>query len=245
MTRLAGQPDTAPIVIGTPGSHDALRAALARLAPGRVLDVPAGEGPISQFLHENGWDVQAADIDAGNFRYRQVPFAEVNLNRPLPFDDASFDVVVCANGLHRLFNPGGAIREFHRVLRDRGRLYINVNNYTSIDRRLRMLLAGSMDTAVNEGQCRQTIDDPEAHVRLYLLPVQIANMLDAAGFDVTAVRPAAVLRRHRLLAPIAWACRLAAHALPAGRRRRDRLDIANAPGVCPGGQYVLFEAARR
>jgi SAM-dependent methyltransferase len=171
-----------PGVMGTRGSHDALRAALAKHAPCKVLDIPAGQGPISQFLHERGWDVTAADIDTGHFKFMdRLPFEKVNLNRSLPFANASFDAVVCANALQRLYNPGGAISEFFRILRPGGHLYINVNNYASIERRLRFLFCGSVNTAINECDVDQTIADPEARVRMLLLYPQLANLLSAAG----------------------------------------------------------------
>ena len=78
-------------------------------------------------------------------------------------------MVVCANALHRLFNVGGAVREFHRVLRPGGRLIVNANNYANVVARLRFLLGGSMDSRVNDGLCQQSIEHPEANLRFYLL----------------------------------------------------------------------------
>lgn len=235
---------TGPAIIGSRGSHDALRKALAQHAPSKVLDIPAGHGPISLYLRELGWDVHCSDIDPGNFQAQGFPFTAANLNRPLPFADASFDVVVCANAVHRIFNPGGAMLEFFRVLRPGGALFINVNNYSSIRRRLRYLFYGSLDNAVNSSHCRQTTDDPEARVRIAIIYPQIAAALQNAGFSVERIRAADVRAGHRLLAPIAWAIRLLAFLIPPGSRRRSSVGATNGRGLFPGGNYVLIVARK-
>ena len=73
---------------------------------GKLLDVPCGEGVLTKYLLETGWDVVPADIDEGNFGLTNNNFERVNLNRELPFDDNSFDTIVCVNAIHRLFSQG-------------------------------------------------------------------------------------------------------------------------------------------
>src|SRR5688572_13046279 len=99
-------------IIGGESSHDTLQRLLERERPCKILDVPTGRGIFAKFLQERGWEVHSADIDPGNFRLDDIPFTQVNLNRPLPFDDAEFDAVSCINGLHRLLFPEVAVREF-------------------------------------------------------------------------------------------------------------------------------------
>lgn len=233
-----------PAIIGAKGSHDALRRELAARPPGKVLDIPAGRGPISHFLRDRGWEVHASDIDAGNFELEGFPFTPANLNRPLPFADESFDAIVSANAVHRLFNPGCAIREFFRILRPGGALYLNVNNYASIKRRLRFLLYGSIDNAVNSAQCAQTTDDPEANVRIAIVYAQIAGMLDAAGFVTEKVAPADVRASHTLLAPLALLLRVLALGAGPKSRRRSRIGETNQWALFPGGNYMLIVARK-
>lgn len=231
--------------IGDVDAHDTLYRRLAEIPPCKVLDAPCGRGAASERMLERGFEVHAADIDEGLFKLDGVPFTRINLNRRLPFEDASFDLVVCANALHRLANPGGAVREFRRILRPGGRLLVNANNYANLVARLRFLIGGSMDSRVNDGVCQQTVDEPEAHLRHYLLYPQIANMLDAAGFDVVKVEAAAVRREHRLLRPLAWGIRQLARCVPARRRREDHIDVTASQAVLGGGRYVYIEARRR
>ncbi|MEX0885112.1 MAG: methyltransferase domain-containing protein [Phycisphaeraceae bacterium] len=239
------QPAEAMKIIGSRGSHDAIRRVFAGLKPGKVLDIPAGEGIFAQFLLDRGWDVHCSDIDAGNFKlnHPNLPFKVANLNEALPYDDECFDVVACVNGLHRLYNPGGAIREFHRILKPNGTLYINVNNYASIKARLRFLVYGSINNAVNEGMMQQTIDDPEAHVRHYLMFPQIANQLGNTGFQVIDVWGAAI-RASRWLSPAAWMIRLLTRAVPEDRARRNFLRYTASRAVLQDGEYMLIEARK-
>ena len=231
-------------IIGTERSHDTLQRVVASRRPSRILDVPAGEGVFCEFLKDRGWDVHAADIDPGNFKLKGVPFTRVNLNEALPFDDASFDAVSCINGLHRLLLPQVAIGEFFRILKPGGRLYVNINNYSSARKRLRFLLSGSIDQAIESQYCIQTIDDPQAHVRQPLMYPRVAAMLTEAGFVVSDVQPAAVDRRDRLLRPFAWAVRAAARLIPAGTSADMRLADANHRAVLAGGAYIFIEAER-
>lgn len=231
-------------VIGTAKSHDVLLRVLTDKQPCKILDVPAGEGVFCAFLRDRAWDVHAADIDPGNFRLSDVPFTQVNLNRRLPFDDASFDAVSCVNGLHRLIAPTVAVSEFYRILRPEGRLYININNYSSIWKRLRFLATGSIDEAIESQFCIQTIDDPEANVRIPLLYPRLHAMLLIAGFAVVDVRPAAVSTRDRMLAPIAWAVAALGRVLPSAVRSKLSIDQANALAIVGGGAYAFIEAVK-
>lgn len=232
-------------VIGTRGSHDTLQRVVGSRAPCRILDVPAGEGVFCDFLRKRGWEVHAADIDPGNFKLRDVPFTRVNLNEALPYADATFDAVSCVNGLHRLLFPQVALAQFFRILKPGGRLYVNVNNYSSLWKRMRFLLTGTLDQSIETQDCIQTIADPQAHVRLPLMYTRLAALLEATGFDVVTVQPAAVSRHDRLVRPLAYAVAATARVVARRRARTLRLADGNHPAVLAGGGYIFIEAVRR
>ncbi|MDE0957596.1 MAG: class I SAM-dependent methyltransferase [Planctomycetota bacterium] len=231
-------------VIGGSRSHDTLRRVLSQRPPVKVLDCPAGTGVLSEFLRDLGWDVHCADIDPGNFEAEGFPFEEANLNRGLPHEDESFDAVLCANGLHRLYHPVGAIEEFFRVLRPGGSLYININNYASIQKRLRFLFYGSITNTINESSFKQTSSDPEANVRHHLFYPQLANHLEATGFKIVDLQPASVKTSHRLLWPFALLIKLASFLVNPASRKRNKLSSTNSRGICPGGKYFYVEAIK-
>lgn len=234
-----------PQVIGGKGAHDALRRILRSRPRARVLDCPSGQGVLSAFMRDLGWEVHCSDIDEGNLRITGLPFRAANLNRGLPHGDAEFDVVVCANGLHRLFNPGRAVSEFHRVLKPGGTLFLNLNNYSALSRRLRFLVYGSLDNALNAGKCEQTTADPEANVRVpFLLPVA-ANLLESAGFEIKGTWASGTGVGSAVLWPLALMVRGAGLLVPGKSQRRNHLDLSNCTAALPGGRYVLIEAAKR
>jgi SAM-dependent methyltransferase len=231
-------------IIGAPDSHDTLVRTLRNHAPCRILDAPAGMGVLAEQLREWGYDVHCADIDPGNFKSSDFPFTQVDLNRNIDLPSESFDAVVCANGIHRLYNLSTCLSEFARVLKPNGKLWINVNNYAAIDRRIRFLFYGSLDNAVNGGHCNQTTDAPEANVRIALHVPFIVNQLEAAGLELISIKPAAVRTVDRLLAPLGLLVRLLSYLVPPSSQRRSRLRWTRCGGVLPGGRYMMLEARK-
>jgi ubiquinone/menaquinone biosynthesis C-methylase UbiE len=97
-----------------------------------ILDVPCGGGLAFRAL-DSRQRVRyvAADLSPGMLRRArqvaerrgldQVEFVEADIES-LPFDDASFDLCVCFNGLHCFNRPEAALAELARCLRPGGRL---------------------------------------------------------------------------------------------------------------------------
>jgi len=234
-----------PKVMGLEDSHETLLEALAQHKPCKVLDAACGQGVLAQFLIDRGWDVQCADIFPELFKLDQVSCRKANLNRQLPFADAAFDAVICANAIHRLYNPAGACREFYRILRPGGQLFLNANNFASIDMRLRFLIHGSID--VREREIEEGIDpvgDPEGNVRIRVMFPQIVQYLEAAGFAIRSVDPASVQFKHKVLRPIAWLVWLVGQLFSAEKRRRNFTAYTNGRAILRGGYYVLIQAIK-
>jgi SAM-dependent methyltransferase len=233
---------SSPRIGGAPDSHGTIRDELRARTPCKVLDAGCGEGALASYLQGLGWDVHCADIDRESFKV-DAPFTPADLNKTLPFDDASFDAVICANTLHRLYNPAGAIRELHRILRPGGHLYINLNNYATVDLRLRYLLFGSIES-------RDPVQDdnpavpPEGRVRIHITYYDVASRLEATGFKIVAVKPAAVRPRHRLFAVLGWLVRAATRFIPRRRRERNHVDVTASRAVLTGGYYIFIDALK-
>jgi SAM-dependent methyltransferase len=243
--REPGSQKVSPKIMGTEDSHGALRAALARHQPCRVLDAACGQGALAQFLIDRGWDVQCADIFPENFKLKGVSCQKANLNHPLPYENSAFDAIICANAIHRLYNPAGACREFYRVLRPGGRLFLNMNNNAPIDMRLQFLIHGSIDIRdpnIEEGI--KPVGDPEGNVRIRVMFPQVAQYLEAAGFVIQRLDPAAVRFRHKLLRPIAWLVWLVGQLFSAKKRRRNYTAYTNSRAILRGGYYVLIQAVK-
>lgn len=98
--------------------------AAADIAPGRALDLACGAGRNAAWLAERGWEVVAIDGAAEAIRLVRekdpridARVLDLEAEAPLPFGDATFDLVAILYFLHRpLF------AEAKRVLRPGGML---------------------------------------------------------------------------------------------------------------------------
>lgn len=99
--------------------HQLVVEAARMFAPGRALDLACGAGRNARYLAQKGWDVIAVDLSAAALELARMPhmiLADLERDRP-PFRDASFDLVIIINFLHRplfasaqlVLKDGGAI----------------------------------------------------------------------------------------------------------------------------------------
>src|SRR5579884_2668504 len=73
----------------------------------RVLDAACGTGRYTVALRDRGVEVTGCDFSSemlavARARLPQVELVEADLNDPLPFADASFDALLCAQALKHL-----------------------------------------------------------------------------------------------------------------------------------------------
>jgi ubiquinone/menaquinone biosynthesis C-methylase UbiE len=107
--------------------------ALAARPGEQILDAACGTGRYTVALYEAGVEVTGCDfspamLTIARAKLPSVELLEADLNQPLPFLDASFDAVLCAQALKHLPELHAAIREFARVLRPTGRLVFSVTH---------------------------------------------------------------------------------------------------------------------
>jgi SAM-dependent methyltransferase len=98
-----------------------------------VLDVACGSGGPAIFMAQTtGCRVTGVDINEGGIktatlmaRSRGVQdrarFTHIDASRPLPFEDASFDAIVCIDAMNHFYNRAEVLGEWYRVLRPGGR----------------------------------------------------------------------------------------------------------------------------
>jgi len=96
----------------------------------RILDVGTGTGFISLILAELGHEVVGIDLSKGMLEVAREKAKKFGLDvefrigdaENLPFEDESFDAVVCRHLLWTLPNPLKAVGEWRRVVRDGGKV---------------------------------------------------------------------------------------------------------------------------
>jgi SAM-dependent methyltransferase len=233
-----------PRMLGSRDSHFLMRRLLADIPPGRALDAATGYGALAAFLHKRDFEVQCCDIDGGLFEAGDLPLDLVDLNGPLPYADATFDLVTCANAIHRLYNVDGAIREFARILKPGGHLLLAFNNYSNISKRIRFLLYGSLTNKTNEGRFVQTIDAPAAHLRQALFFPQVYHSLKQTGLMVDTVCSTKPRLGCMLLTPLAVLIRLYTTIAPVHKRDSNCIREMNSWSLLPGGKHLVIIASK-
>lgn len=128
-----------------------------------------------------GVDVSDAAVEAA--RASGLDARVIDDAAELPFEDGSFDVVLCVEVLEHLFSPDRAAAEIRRVLRPGGRLVASSPNVAYW--RLRANLAfGLWNPLGDELSIEQPWRDP--HIRFFT-PTTMKRMLDMAGFRTVTV----------------------------------------------------------
>jgi SAM-dependent methyltransferase len=90
----------------------------------RALDVATGSGRFARMLAARGIEVVGVDVDVDRAEpCPGVRFEAMDAER-LAFEDASFDLVTMAWGLHHMANPTRVLLEMRRVLKPGGTLLL-------------------------------------------------------------------------------------------------------------------------
>lgn len=201
----------------------ALRSLLAARGH-RLLDLGAGFGRLVPEFR--GWkavtlvDASPAHLAAARQTWARDSRVRVELADAydLPFDDASFDTVVCVRLLHHIERPSEVFAEIARVLAPGGRLVLEVANKRNLKTIGRWLLGLQPWSPFSE--------DPFAERPLHFQrhPRAVRRDLAVAGFEVEAARTASLFR-------IRWLSRRVPPArLGVLERPLQRLLAAFTPG---------------
>jgi len=164
-----------------------MAARLHDVARGRILETAAGTGIVTRAmvkalppgveivatdLNQAMLDLAAKRLQAPNVKWRQADA------QALPFEDASFAVIVCQFGVMFFPDKQAAYREALRVLKPGGRLMFNVWN--TLDQ-------NEVSRIVSETVAKIFRDDPPRFIERvpfgYFDPDRIRGEVQQAGFE--------------------------------------------------------------
>lgn len=186
-----------------PGTHSAVLRLLQAYTPGRLLDLPAGEGAFAQQAGEQGWQVTAGDCEPLCKAAGAIPLV-LNMNDPLPCADGSFEAVVCIDGIEHIERPFDLLVECRRVLTPGAPLVITTPNISSLRSRFRWLLTGFHNKA--KSPLDETRPHPLHHINMTSY-AELRYQLHRTGFrirQVTTNRYKLVSWLYAPLAPISY-----------------------------------------
>ncbi len=177
--------------MGTSPSCSVIQEAVLRrlyvleLPPGaKLLDAPCGKGALTVSLQRVGFDAWGADVDPEAQTWLGERFQLADLNAELPWRDATFDVVLCIEGIEHLENRFTFLREAHRILRTDGTLLLTTPNIVSLRSRVRFWGSGfyHRDPRPLNESGRHTLH----HIGLSTFP-ELRYSLQTSGFRLVEV----------------------------------------------------------
>jgi SAM-dependent methyltransferase len=161
---------------------EAVVGLFSALPRGKVLDLGCGFGDYSKRLKDLGFDVIAADIQGGGFRYKdEIEFKRCDITKAVPFADDSFDYVLFLEVVEHLKNPYEVIPEISRIIKKDGSLIISTPNILGLKSRFRFLFEGAYEyfrePPLDQGK------DPNIHLVPYRYQ-ELEYLLSESGFRV-------------------------------------------------------------
>ena len=185
-----------PLIFAPYAKVVARKAAL--LQPARILEAAAGTGVVTEALHRAlphaqivATDLNPPMLDEAARRVRDphVSFQPADA-LALPFDDSSFDLVVCQFGVMFFPDKVRGNAEARRVLRDGGRYLLVI--WDQVERNLATMVAGrAVADLIPEGAGRFYERVPFR----YHDQAEISADLRAAGFEDIAFETIALVSR--------------------------------------------------
>jgi 2-polyprenyl-3-methyl-5-hydroxy-6-metoxy-1,4-benzoquinol methylase len=154
----------------------------------KILDAPCGGGEVSLELAKFGFEVSAVDmVDellpearaalGGRFRL-------ADMTRALPWADASFDLILCVEGIEHLEDAFSFLREMHRLLKPGGILIVSTPNTISLRSRMRFFGSGFYNC--DPRPLEESSRNPMHHIGLRTFP-ELRYLFHTNGFQLTSV----------------------------------------------------------
>jgi len=198
-----------------------------------VIDIPAGSGSTAEILNTLSADVKAFDLFPEYFRLDGVKCVRADVTKGIPVNDHSADFLLCQEGIEHFSDQLAALKEFNRVLVNKGRLIITTPNYSSLASKLSYLV---FENEYGRRMPPNELDDiwmsdksitPEIYYgHLFLIGIQrLRALAKLAGFRVMSVQKNILSKGSLFLFPFLYPL-IAARSIITYRRcmRKSKLN---------------------
>ncbi|MGZ3604059.1 MAG: class I SAM-dependent methyltransferase [Thermodesulfobacteriota bacterium] len=225
--------------------HDKVTEMMDKEPRGKVLDVPTGTGVLAARLRGMGFDVSCCDINASYFSVSELTIDIGDLNQSVPYPDESFDYLICLEGIEHTENPSNAIREFHRILKKSGKVFLSIPNFLNIERRFRFLFTGSFSKIPSLEVVRNIWKGDISMAHLSPLGYSLLKfIMEYHGFRVLRLEKDKRKRRMVWLVPFVWGIRLYGQFVSKKKKELYRLDETMRDEVILGGNTLIIVAEK-
>jgi ubiquinone/menaquinone biosynthesis C-methylase UbiE len=225
--------------------HDKVTEMMDKEPRGKVLDVPTGTGVLAARLRGMGFDVSCCDINASYFSVPELTIDIGDLNQSVPYPDESFDYLICLEGIEHTENPSNAIREFHRILKKSGKVFLSIPNFLNIERRFRFLFTGSFSKIPSLEVVRNIWKGDISMAHLSPLGYSLLKfIMEYHGFRVLRLEKDKRKRRMVWLLPFVWVIRLYGQFVSKKKKELYRLDETMRDEVILGGNTLIIVAEK-
>ena len=221
--------------------HEKVVQMLSMEENGKLLDVPTGTGSLASRLQKMGFAVSCCDIQPSFFAAEDLTVEFGDMNKKLPYKAACFDYIVCLDGLEHVENPFNAIREFGRILKRGGKIFLSIPNFLNIERRLRFVLTGTFSKIPTVDTLKNIWKGELSMVHLNSLGYPLLKfVMELYGFRILRLEKDRKKPKMNWMRPIVWIIRL--YALFASRKRRElyRLDETLMDEIIMGGNTLIL-----
>ncbi|MDI7259844.1 MAG: class I SAM-dependent methyltransferase [Thermodesulfobacteriota bacterium] len=222
-------------------THDKVIEMIGKEPRGKILDVPTGTGVLADRLRKMGFEVCCCDITSNYFSIPDLKVEIGDLNQRLPYENHSFNYLVCLDGIEHTENPSSAIREFSRILKKGGKIFLSLPNFLNIERRLRFLFMGTFSKIPTHETIRDIWkgDLSMAHLNPLGYPL-LKFMMEHYGFRILQLEKDRKKPRMKWLLPLVWVIRLYGLFTPGKRKEIYRLDETMMDEIIMGGNTLII-----
>ncbi len=150
----------------------------------RLLDLSCDDGASSVQYAARGFEVTPTNYDTRRFAVPGMQCTFVDLNRPMPFADASCDCVTLQEVIEHLEDIRAVLREVRRVLRPGGVFVMTTPNRSNLNSRVKYLLTGFFRG------CNRPLPEDAAAPNWHVLDFHVLIWLArSAGLQLTGTAP--------------------------------------------------------